>query len=111
MFTDLYLQTTNPKLSFSRFLNPKLIGKIVFSSIFHTALYTLFFNLTSYIFFGKILTESVNKRLIVSLFAIMFLGYFARFWHVKEIFKSYRFDLEKTRCHLDKLYITWIFIA
>jgi hypothetical protein len=111
MFTDLYLQTTNPKLFFSRLLNPNIIGKIVFSAIFHTAVYTLFFNLTSYIFFEKILTNYVNKRLIVSLFTIMFLGYFARFWHVKEIFKSYHYDLEKTRQHLDKLYITWIFIA
>jgi hypothetical protein len=41
----------------------------------------------------------------------MFTGFFARFLHVKEVYKSYGYDLEKTRNHLDKLYIGWIFIS
>lgn len=41
----------------------------------------------------------------------MFFGFFARFFHVKDIFKAYNGDIERTRNHLDKLYISWIFIS
>lgn len=111
MFTNLFLQTTNPKLSANELLSVNLTFKIILSDIFHTFIYTSFFNLASYIFFGKILSNIVNTRLIISLLIIMFIGYYARFFHVKEIYKAYNYNLERTRNHTDKLYISWLFIA
>jgi hypothetical protein len=111
MFTDLFLKTTDPTLELNQLLTIKIIKKIILSVIFHTFLYTLFCNLVSYIFFGKVLSKIINKRLIITLLIIMFTGFFGRFLHVKEIYKAYNYNLEKTRKHLDKLYISWIFIS
>ena len=111
MFTKLYLQTTNPKLPFITLFKPKLLFHIIISVIIHTIIYTVFCNLVSYIFFGKLLSKTINIRLIISLLIIMFFGFFARFLHVKEIYKAYNYNLEQTREHLDKLYISWIFIS
>uniref|UniRef100_A0A6C0HCW5 Uncharacterized protein n=1 Tax=viral metagenome TaxID=1070528 RepID=A0A6C0HCW5_9ZZZZ len=111
MFTDLYLQTSDPKLSFSALFSPSIFTKIILSVVFHTIIYAAFCNMVSYIFFGKILSNSVNIRLVTCLVFIMFFGFFARFTHVKEIYKSYNYNLEKTRAHLDRLYIGWIFIS
>ena len=127
MFTDLYLQTTNPNLPFSSLFTMQIMGGIILSVIFHTILYASFFNLTSYIFLGKMLSIAVNRRLIITLLLIMFFGYigrliitlllimffgfFARFFHVKEIYRAYHNDMKKTRKHLDKLYIGWIFLS
>lgn len=107
MFTDVYLTTTNPRLS----LNELFRINVLISVIFHTVLYTAFFNLASYIFLGKSLSTIVNIRLVVSLLIIMIVGFFARFLHVKEIYRAYNYDMTKTRAHLDKLYISWIFIS
>jgi hypothetical protein len=41
----------------------------------------------------------------------MVFGFVARFLHVKDIYKAYNNDLDKTRSHLDKLFISWIFIS
>lgn len=111
MFTKLYLDTTNPKLQFSELFGSNIMIPLLAAVIFHTLFYTLFCNMVSYIFFGKGLTTIVNKRLIMFLLPIMFYGYYARFFHVKEIYKAYNGDMVKTRNHLDKLYISWIFIA
>jgi len=111
MFTDLYLQTTDPKMPFSKLFSPAIFKNILLSVVFHTIIYTAFFNLVSYIFFGKLLTIVVNIRLVTCLVLIMFFGFFARFVHVKEVYKSYNYNLEKTRDHLNKLYIGWIFIS
>jgi hypothetical protein len=111
MFTDLYLQTTNPKLSLEEMFSTKIFINILFSVIFHTMVYVLFANIVNYIFFGKSLSNIINIRLISFLLLIMFFGFFARYFHVKEICKSYHYDLEKTRNHLDRLYIGWIFIS
>ena len=111
MFTDLYLQTTNPNLPFSSLFTMQIMGGIILSVIFHTILYASFFNLTSYIFLGKMLSIAVNRRLIITLLLIMFFGFFARFFHVKEIYRAYHNDMKKTRKHLDKLYIGWIFLS
>lgn len=107
MFTDVYLRTTNPELPIYNLINIE----VIFSVIFHTIVYAGFFNLASYIFLGKILSSLVNARLLISLSIIMFFGFFARFLHVKEIYKSYNYNLEKTRNHMDKLYISWVFIS
>jgi len=111
MFTDLYLQTTNPKLPFSALFRANIFKNIVLSVIFHTIVYAGFSNLVSYIFFGKVLGNAINIRLIISLLLIMFFGFFARFAHVKEIYRAYNYDDVKTRDHLNKLYIGWIFIS
>jgi hypothetical protein len=111
MFTDLYLQTTNPKLHFSALLGSLLFTKIIASVLFHTIVYVSFVNIVSYIFNGNLLSNIINIRLVIFLLLIMFFGFFARFLHVKEIYKAYDNDLEKTRNHLDRLYIGWIFIS
>lgn len=107
MFTDVYLQTTDPNLPISKLISANMI----FAVLFHTILYCVFFNAVSYIFLGIILSNVINTRLVSFLFAIMFFGFFARFIHVKEIYSAYNYDLQKTRRHLDKLYISWIFIS
>jgi len=111
MFTELYLQTTNPKLPFYELFGADIFFKIISSVILHTLIYTCFCNLVSYIFVGRLLSKNINIRLIISLLLIMFFGFFARFLHVKEIYKAYGYNLEKTKNHLDKLYITWVFIS
>jgi hypothetical protein len=110
MFTDLYLNSTNPKINLNQFMNLN-IKNIIFSTIFHTIIYAGFCNLVSFIFFGKFLLNIINIRLIISLLIIMFSGFFARYLHVKEIYKAYNYNLDKTRNHLDRLYIGWIFIS
>jgi len=111
MFTELYLQTTNPKLPFSSLFSPHIFSNIISSVIFHTIIYAGFCNLISYIFYDKLLSKSINIRLVISLLLIMFFGFFARFLHVKEIYKAYNYNLEKTRNHLDNLYVGWVFIS
>ena len=111
MFTELYLQTTDPQLSFSNFISPPILTKTLFSILFHTIVYAAFVNLLSFIFTGKILSTPINYRLLLSITLIMFFGFIARFFHVKEIYKAYNKDLDKTRNHLDKLYVSWIFIS
>ena len=111
MFTKLYLDTTNPKLHFSELFGVNIMIPLLISVILHTVLYTLFCNMVSFIFFGKLLSGKVNKRLLLFLFPIMYYGYYARFFHVKEIYNAYNRDMIKTRKHLDNLYISWIFIA
>jgi uncharacterized membrane protein (DUF485 family) len=110
MFTKLYLSTTDPKLSLSEMISQNTVPLVV-SIIFHTILYMLFVNLASYIFFGKLLSMKINNRLFIVLIIIMTFGYIARFYHVKDIYQAYNNDIMKTRKHLDKLYIGWIFIA
>jgi hypothetical protein len=111
MFTKLYLETTNPKLPFTDLFKPTIFMNILLSVIFLTVLYEAFANLVSYIFFGKILSTPVNIRLLVFLLLIMFFGFFGRFFHVKEVYKAYHYNMAKTRQHLDTLYIGWIFIS
>lgn len=110
MFTKLYLSTTNPNQSFSKMLSQNIHG-ILISTVFHTVAYLLFVNAVSYAFLGRLLPIKINKRLAVVLLLIMFFGYMARFYHVKEVYNAYRQNAVNTRNHLDKLYITWLFIA
>jgi len=107
MFTKLYLETTDPKIE----LSPNIIKNIFLSAVFHTILYTLFCNTVYYIFFGTILSKIINIRLTLFLFFTMIVGFFARILHVNEIYMAYNQDIERTRNHLDKLYISWIFIS
>jgi len=111
MFTKLYLETTNPKLKFVQLFQPTILFPIIISVILHTIIYTLFANMVSFIFYGKVLSQKVNKRLVFFLLVIMFLGFIGRFFHVKDVYTAYNGDMAKTRAHLDKLYISWIFIS
>ena len=110
MFTDLYFKTTDPQMGFSVFVKENLRG-ISLSIIFHTVIYVLFLNLVSYIFFFFFLTLKINVNFVIILFVIMILGYIARFYQVKEIYQIYANDLEKTRKHVDKAYVTWVFLG
>jgi hypothetical protein len=111
MLTDLYLQTTDPKLTAGELFKSNIFPKIVASVVLHTVIYAAFLNMASYIFTGKMLSSAVNMRLISVLCVIMFFGFFARFYHVKEIDRAYKGDADKVREHLDKLYIGWIFLS
>ena len=111
MFSSLYLQTTNPALKWQELIHPTLLLPILGSVLFHTAVYTVFLNLVSYIFLNRSLSRVVNFRLIGSLLILMFLGFFARWVHVKDVYKTYNGNMEKTRSHLDRHYITWMFIS
>jgi hypothetical protein len=111
MFTKLYLDTTNPKLLLHEMFQSSILIPIIVSVVFHTFIYTLLCNMANYIFFRKFLSNETNKRLLACLIPIMFFGFFARFYHVKEIYNAYNGDMVKTRNHLDKLYISWLFIS
>ena len=111
MFTKLYLDTTNPKNPFYKFLEPEILLPMIGSVLFHTILYTVFFNLVSYVFTGKVLSIIVNQRILVILLIIMFFGFIGRYLHVRDVYNAYNGDIVKTRNHLDKLYISWIFIS
>jgi hypothetical protein len=110
MFTELYLSTTNPNLSLSEMISRNTVPLLI-SIVFHTIVYMLFANIVSYIFFGKLLSMKINNRLFIILLLIMSFGYIGRFYHVKDVYRAYNKDMVKTRNHLDKLYIGWIFIA
>ena len=111
MFTKLYLDTTNPKLAFRDLFRPNILIPMLGSILFHTIIYTLFFNMVSYIFFNRVLSKLINMKLILFSILIMFFGFIARFFHVKDVYRAYGGDMVKTRNHLDKLYISWIFIS
>jgi hypothetical protein len=111
MFTKLYLDTTNPKLPFSSLFEVTTLGPMIVSIFIHTIIYTLFFNIVSWIFIGKILSNIINIRLVSCLIPIMFFGFIGRFLHVKDIYKGYNGNMEKTREYTDKHYISWIFIS
>ena len=111
IFTDLYLKTTNPTLGFYECFTFDTITNLLFSIVFHTIIYTISFNLVNYIFIGRQLSNKINIRIMISLFFIMFIGFFARFYHTKEIYKTYQGDIEKTRGHINQHYNTWIFLS
>ena len=110
MFTKLYLDTTNPKLTISEFLGPKILGPMIISIIVHTIIYILFFNMISWIFFGSMLSNKINTRLLVCLVPIMIFGFIGRFIHAKEVYQAYG-NMEKSREYIDKHYISWVFLS
>jgi hypothetical protein len=110
MFTNLYLTTTDPTLSFTKMISENKCP-LLMSVLFHAIVYVLSANVTNYIFFGGVLSNQINHRLLIVLILILSLGYVARFYHVKEIYRAYGGDMVKTRNHLDNLYISWTFIA
>lgn len=110
MFTDLYLTTTDPEISLNKMMAENIRG-IIGSVLFHTFVYWFFVCLIFYIFLGRGPSRRVHIRLIIALLFIMFFGYIGRYYHVQEIYTAYGRDKLKTREHLDRLYIGWIFIG
>jgi hypothetical protein len=108
MFTDLYLKTINPSLTYTELF--KLFPDILLTVLFHTVLYTASFNAVHYIFLGNFINSIINTKIIIALIIIMITGFVARLWHAKEIYNAYK-DLEKTKKHLDKTYLTWYFLS
>ena len=111
MFTELYLNTTNPKIKLRQFLLPYILVPMVISIIMHTVVYALFCNMLSYILFNKFLSSQINQRLLGCLLLIMIFGFIGRYFHVKDVYNAYNRDEVKTRNHLDRLYISWLFIS
>ena len=111
MFTKLYLETTNPKLTLSGLFGPKILGPMIVSILVHTIVYFLFCNMVSWIFFGSILSNKINMRLLISLVLIMFFGFIGRLIHVKDVYMAYNGNMEKTREYTDKHYISWVFLS
>ena len=110
MFTDLYLRSTNPDATLADLF--KTSSDLVFISVvFHTIVYLGAANLASFLFLGKKLPYETNTRLALALALIMFFGYIARHYHVKDIYSAYQHDRQLTRAHMDKLYISWVFIG
>ena len=104
MFTDLYVETTNPKLTLSEFLSARLLNKMALSVLFHTILYVVALNMVSYVF-GGTLSLDVNIRLSILLVLVMSFGFVARFYRVKEL---YHYGGKE---YVDKAYITWYFLS
>lgn len=111
MFTKLYLETTDPKLSLNDFLSVTILFMIIISVMFHTLLYAGFCNLAFYIFYGKLLNRDINIRLTFSLILIMLLGYIGRFIHAKEVYADFNYNYEKTKQYLEMHYNSWIFLG
>lgn len=110
MFTELYLRSTDPKTCLEKMIRENL-GLLLLSIIFHTIIYWSFLNLVSFIFLGKTLSTMMNIRLIITLLMIMSFGYIGRFYHVKDIYSAYGENMERTRAHIDKFFISWVFIG
>ena len=111
MFTKLFLETTDPNLTWKKFFGLNILLMIFISIIFHTILYTGFCNVVSYIFYGKILSKNINTRLVLALILIMFFGYIGRLWHSKQTYNDFNNDYEKTKKYLEQHYNSWIFIG
>ena len=111
MFTKLFLITTDPSLTWNTFFSFNVFSMIILSIIFHTIFYTSFCNIVSYIFYGKVLSNTVNTRLISSLLIIMLFGYIGRLTHVKEVYRDFDRNYEKTKEFVQQHYNSWIFIA
>jgi uncharacterized protein YqhQ len=111
MSTKLFLETTNPKLTWNDVVKKNLIFSIFLSIILNTTVYTIIFNLASYIFLGGILSSKINIRLIIVSIIIMTLGYIGRIMHAKEVYRTFHGDEKKTRDFLNQHYNSWIFLG
>ena len=109
MFTNLYILTTDPNFQFKNVMYPKIMYLFLLSIAFHTFIYAIFINLISYVFYNKFLSHSINLRLILVLLLIMIFGYIGRILHVKEIYKSFNYNQDKTTDYINQHYNSWIF--
>ena len=114
MCTDLYIITTDPHTRLIDLFRPGVFALMLFSILIHTVLYVAFFNLASYVFYGKRLNNAINSRMIISLVIIMFSGFFGRLMHVKEVYASFQKknkSIEEAKEYVDKHYASWIFMS
>ena len=111
MSTKLFLETTNPKLTWNDVVKKNLIFYIFLSIILNTTVYTIIFNLTSYVFLGKILNNKINIRLIMVLIIIMIFGYIGRNMHAKEVYRAFNGDDNLTKNFLNQHYNSWVFLG
>ena len=111
MSTKLFLETTNPKLTWNEVVKKNLIFYIFLSIILNTTVYTIILNLASYVFLGRILSNTINIRLITVLIIIMIFGYIGRNMHAKEVYRAFHGGEKKTRKFLNQHYNSWIFIG
>ena len=111
MSTKLFLETTNPKLTWNEVVKKNLLFSIFLSIILNTTVYTIIFNLASYVFLGKILSNIINIRLITVLVIIMIFGYIGRNMHAKEVYRAFHGDEQKSRDFLNQHYNSWIFLG
>jgi hypothetical protein len=110
MFVKLYHITTDPDTTWKVFFSCPVVSLMIVSIFFHIVIYVMFFNLVSFIFLKRPLSEPVNTRLVVALVVIMTLGYVARFYHVKNIGAAFR-DKQQARAYIDQRYNTWLFLG
>jgi hypothetical protein len=111
MSTKLFLETTNPKLTWNEVIKKNLIFYIFLSIILNTTVYTIIFNLSSYVFLGRILSNNINIRLIMVSIIIMIFGYIGRIMHSREVYRAFNGDEKKTRKFLNQHYNSWIFLG
>jgi len=107
MATKLYFETTDPAISL---LQPRILLKISVSVLAHTIVYTLFLNAASYMLRGRSLSTQTNKRIMIGLAILMFLGFFARHWRAKDAYRHFQ-DLGKTREFMNHGYVCWVFLS
>jgi uncharacterized protein YqhQ len=111
MFTKLYLDTTNPKITWKEIIQTNIWIMIIISVLFHTVVYSIFINVVYFIFSGKFLSNIINIRLVSVLLLIMFFGYIGRIIHVKEIYKTFHNNEKVTRDFTNQIYVTWTFLG
>jgi hypothetical protein len=111
MFTEVYLRTTDPDFKLIQFLEPRLFFMTLLSIITHAIVYICFINLVYYCFTNRFCSSKTNVRLFSILGLIMFPGYIGRVLHIKDVYKAYHYDKEKTRIHVNQHYNSWIFIG
>jgi len=111
MFTEVFIQTTNPNFKITDFLQPNIAFKTFISIITHAIIYTFTFNLGYYCIKNKFFNYDVNKRFLFVLILFMIFGYIGRVLHIKDVYKGFNYNLDKTSSYVNQHYNSWIFIG
>lgn len=111
MFTKLFLETTNFRLSWKQFFSINIWYMIIISVLFHAIVYTSFINIINYIFTSKILNTKINTRFIGFLIILMICGYISRFLHVKSVYQDMNKNELKTNEYINTHYNSWMFLG
>ena len=105
MFTNLYIDTTQPDQDPTLLLRDQ---RIYISAFVHTMIYIFIIAMIASIFSVKKIDYT---KLFVFSMLIQIIGYPARAWHVNQIYEAYGEDQKSAREHIDKQYISWVFIG
>ncbi len=109
---DVYLETTDPKSSYTRLMSSDVLFSVVIHSI-------------GYVLIIYILQKSLNifekmnlLNLFLFLLVVMTLGFIARLCRSKCVFESFmsktknnEISLEKTKELMNNAYFTWYFLS